>query len=97
MERAVILAKGAMVSVRRRRPWPATTWIPVRIEIASGNGRAIAVSAPEALGVPGGGFGFDRRTHRMMLFLLREEGGEIWRDVWSDAEWYVRAAGTDDD
>jgi len=57
------------------RPVGAVYWIECKVELASSNGKSLALSADEGLPTLGG-FAIDPKTHRMVL-MLYADGGEF--------------------
>jgi hypothetical protein len=81
------LGRGGAILARRAG---SSAWIETRLEIVSGNGIAILLSAPEGLGSAGRGFAIDASTGRMVLALLFAEGR--WLDIHTQMTWALRPA-----
>lgn len=89
------MKKGDEVQVRIL-PWydgqtEVFPWVTAKVELISGNGNSLAVTAPKGLGSPGGYTGDIRGN--MMLVLLRSEKGNPhhYQDVTTTYWWEVAA------
>lgn len=84
------LAPGATLLVRRAG---SAAWVEARLKIASTNGEAIMVAAPEGLGGGGRGFALDASTGEMALALLWTNTGAAigrWVDINTGLTWSLR-------
>ena len=89
------MKKGDEVQVRIL-PWydrqtEVFPWVTAKVELISGNGGSLAVTASKGLGSPGGYTGDSRGN--MMLILLRSEKGDPrhYQDIITTYWWEVEA------